>query len=218
MTSKKKEEVSGSVRLVIMDAHLITINFFLSYFTKGQSQHVWHKDSDDLCYLIDQIYEGRTLDELTTVCIEKYKSFLQSFTNSVNICHEDGKISNISLVRFYMFSNSTFWSSKEKVQLIANVYTLHKDEIFDMIRAFTAQFGNWKYDDWQCKVDNHVVFKAVKNYQQNKRRLRQGRSPQNSNSCYTTAESLLLYVHDCTKHYWEHAKRLQQVSLITLQN
>lgn len=53
-----------------------------------------------------------------------------------------------------------------------------------MVRAFTAQFGNWKYDDWQSKVDNHVVYKAVKNYQQNKCRLRQGRSPQNSYSRY----------------------------------
>ena len=41
-----------------------------------------------------------------------------------------------------MFNNSTFWSSKEKVQLIANVYRLHKDETFDMVKEFTAQFGN----------------------------------------------------------------------------
>ncbi|KAM1074471.1 hypothetical protein EV1_019194 [Malus domestica] len=27
---------------------------------------------------------------------------------------------------------------------------------------------------------------------------------------YTTAESWLLYVHNCMKHYWEHAKRLQK--------
>nr|XP_028949311.1 uncharacterized protein LOC114821395 [Malus domestica] len=157
------------------------------------------------------LFSSRKLDESTTVRIEKYKSFLQRITNSVNIRHEGGKISNISLVRFYMFSNSTVWSSsKEKVQLIANVYRLHKDETFDIVRAFTAQFGNWKYDDWQNKVDNHVVFKAVKIINRTNADSAKVEVLRIPIPVYTTAESWLLYVHNCMKHYWEHAKRLQK--------